>query len=66
MVTPSIVSARMLVDAGCTHQEIEAVLRHELGEGYRQIARALGVSPTTVRDRIDTAARRVANHEEEE
>ena len=58
-------NAQMLLRAGCSHEEIEAVLRHELGQGYRQIARALGVSSTTVRDRIDTAARRVATYEEE-
>lgn len=65
MTTPSVTRS-LLVDAGCSPEEVEAVLRHDLGWGYRQIARALGVSPTTVRDRIDTAARRVANHEEDQ
>ena len=47
-----------------TPPEREAVALHELGYGYRSIARILGISMTTVRDRLDRAAQRIANSQE--
>ena len=49
-----------------TPAEREAVTLHELGHGYRSIARILGIATTTVRDRLDRAAARIANHLDEE
>ena len=49
-----------------TEAELAAVELHELGWGYRSIARTLGINMTTVRDRLDTAAARIAAHLDQE
>lgn len=49
-----------------TPGELQAIALQELGYGYRAIAKALGISMTTVRDRLDRAAQRIANHERED
>lgn len=43
-----------------TPAELQVVDYHDLGMGYRMIAAKLGVSVSTVRDRLDRAAARVA------
>ena len=45
--------------AGCTEAEVEAVVLHDLGWGYRRIAAHQGVSMTTTRDRVRRAAQRI-------
>ena len=43
----------------CTRAQIEVVELHEAGLGYRTIGRRLGLSPTSVRDRLDRATERI-------
>ena len=50
--------------AGCTQAEVEAAVLYDLGWGYRRIAAHLGVAVTTVRDRVERAARRIKAAEE--
>ena len=45
-----------------TPAELQAVTMQDLGYGYRWIARHLGISTTAVRDRLDRAAQKIANH----
>jgi DNA-directed RNA polymerase specialized sigma24 family protein len=49
-----------------TPAQLEAALLYERGLSPRGIARVLGISHTSVRDRLDGAARRIAAHLEEE
>lgn len=44
-----------IADRVCTRAQAEAVELYESGFGYRLIAQRLGLSPTTVRDRLDRA-----------
>ena len=51
-----------LTNAGCTPLEVEAAVLHDLGWGYRRIARHQDAALTTVRDRIRRAAQRLTAH----
>lgn len=44
-----------------TPAERDAVVLYQLGWGYRRIAKHLGISMTSVRDRLERATRRIAD-----
>lgn len=43
----------------CTAKELEALAYQEAGYGKRKTAKILGISPTTVRDRLEAARRKI-------
>ncbi len=43
----------------CTTKELEAFTLWNRGAGYRRVADQLGISTSTVRDRIDRATRKI-------
>jgi hypothetical protein len=50
---------RALIERVCTSREVEALKLRSIGYGTRRIGRALGISPRSVRDRLDGAARKI-------
>lgn len=52
-----------LEDAGIlTSLEVDAYSLHAAGNGYRTIAKHLGISTTSTRDRIARAQRKIRDH----
>jgi len=53
-----------------TAKELDALKLWTAGAGYRRIGRILGIAPTTAKDRIERAQRKLADtletHQEEE
>lgn len=49
----------------CTDKQLEALELYRLGYGYRRIARALGVSTGTARDRVEGAVLKIRNVKKE-
>lgn len=50
---------QVIDDAGLTEKQREMFLMRAAGVGVRTIARAYGVSPSTVRDHLEAADRKI-------
>lgn len=48
----------------CTTKELQALTHRAAGYGKRKTARMLGISPTTVKDRLDSAHRKIRAEQE--
>jgi len=51
---------RELAERVCTRKELEALKLWDAGAGYRRVALMLGISPSSARDRIVRAVRKLA------